>query len=283
MRGIVKLSLVLLAALLVGGFMVVAIIRTRQAANRIKCANNLRQIGLALQSYNEVYGCFPTGTVFNPDLSPDRRLSWLVKIYPAFIDGGASSEFDLSKAWDAPENCPPRFYFKRVTQENELGYEEGSGAEAWFLQCPSNHQRGDPDYPTPTHYLGIAGLGEDAAELPITDPRAGFFGYDRKLTRENIKEGTSRTCVVAEATDGGPWTAGGRATVRGVSIGETPCFGEAGQFTSLHRAGGIFSWSRPVATNILMADASVRGITEKTSPQVVEELVSIAGKDRFDW
>ena len=39
-----------------------------------------------------------------------------------------------------------------------------------------------PELPSPTHYLGVAGLGEDAPLLPLTDPRAGFFGYDRKVS-----------------------------------------------------------------------------------------------------
>ena len=34
-------------------------------------------------------------------------------------------------------------------------------------------------YPV-THYVGVAGVGEDAAQLPANDPRAGVFGYGRQ-------------------------------------------------------------------------------------------------------
>ena len=68
-----------------------------------------------------------------------------------------------------------------------------------------------------TSYVGIAGLGPNAAELPVEDPRAGVFGFDRSTPLIEITDGTATTMAVAEtAESNGPWKAGGPATVRGL-------------------------------------------------------------------
>ena len=69
--------------------------------------------------------------------------------------------------------------------------------------------------------------------------------------------------MLAEAVDGGPWTAGGRATVRGFAADGRP----GGQFTSLH--GRV--------TNVAFADASVRPLTAAVSPKVLEALATVGG------
>ena len=100
------------------------------------------------------------------------------------------------------------------------------------------------------------------------DPRAGFFGYDRRLARNDLKDGAATTLMLAEAVDGGPWTAGGKATVRGLAADGRPYLGKGGQFTSLHRA-----------TNVAFADCSVRPLTAAVSPRVLEALATVAGGD----
>jgi prepilin-type processing-associated H-X9-DG protein len=118
--------------------------------------------------------------------------------------------------------------------------------------------------------VGVAGVGEDAAALPLTDRRAGFFGHDRKLTIGDIKDGTAGTLMVVEAMDGGPWTAGGRATVRPMA---PPYLGPGGPFSGRHREIGT-----PVV-NGLFADGSVRVLATAVSPTVLEAHATIAGDD----
>ncbi len=143
--------------------------------------------------------------------------------------------------------------------------EEPAGELGTFL-CPANRGRGAPDLPCRTSYLGIAGVGDDAAELPRGDPRAGFFGYDRRLTAKDLTDGAATTLMLAEAADGGFWTAGGKATVRGLAADGRPYLGRGGQFASLHRG-----------TNVAFADGSVRRLTPAVSPRVLEALATVAG------
>ena len=88
--------------------------------------------------------------------------------------------------------------------------------------------------------------------------------------------------ALAEVTDGGPWTAGGRATIRGVEPDGAPYLGEGGQFASFHRGGGSFSCSQPIVTTVAFVDGSVRGLTTSIAPEVFEALATIAGGEAVE-
>jgi prepilin-type processing-associated H-X9-DG protein len=117
--------------------------------------------------------------------------------------------------------------------------------------CPSAGLSRAPDTPGLTTYVGFAGVGADAATLPLSDPRAGFFGYDRLLTEKELQalRGEANTAVAIEtAFENGPWAAGGFPTVRGLPPDEPFCIGPGRAFGGIHRTGA----------NVLFADASVR-------------------------
>jgi prepilin-type processing-associated H-X9-DG protein len=123
-------------------------------------------------------------------------------------------------------------------------------------------------------------VGAAAAQLPLSDPRVGFFGYDRQISLKDIKDGAANTMAVTEVPDGGPWTAGGNATVRGLAADGRPYLGNRGQFSSLHGNSTVFSWSTGV--NVLFADASVRSFAATLSPEVLEAMATTAGGEQVE-
>jgi hypothetical protein len=257
-----EVVVVFLILLVVGGLVAVFVGKVREAAGRVQCQNNLRSLGLGIQNYRDYAGHFPPGTVENLALPPDHRLSWHVDLY-GFMIGGEKLLLDRGLPWDAEENRDPKYSVSKDNNRIEV-----IGQVAW-LTCPSNPNRAAPRTTGLTHYVGVAGVGEDAALLPVEDPRAGVFGYDRKTRLEDIKDGTSTTLLVVEtARDNGPWTAGGRATVRGLDPDLGAYLGHDGQFGSRHRGA---------VTNVVFVDASVKTLRTGMAPGLFEALATIAG------
>lgn len=257
------------AVALAAGAMMLArwVTEAREEGKRTQCANQLRQCALSLISYQFAKGEFPPATFRGETLPPERRLSWVVLILP-WTDyfQGLQIFFAPDRPWDSRENLWPRGISCPVGgPETEIASMELPGLG--MGRCPARADAASRPRSW-ISYVGIAGVGTDAATLPRTDRRAGVFGYDRSAHTGDITDGVSETLLLAETTlDNGPWTAGGPATVRGLDPGRQPYVGQGRQFGGLHRGG----------VNAVFADGSVRFLSESIDPKVFEALSTVAG------
>jgi hypothetical protein len=106
----------------------------REPARQSQCANNLKQIALALHLYHEKHGVLPPACTVDGDGKPLH--SWRTLILPYLEQKHVYDSIDLSKPWDDPAN---KAALEAVVQT---------------YTCPSN-----PCPPGHTTYLGIVAPG----------------------------------------------------------------------------------------------------------------------------
>jgi uncharacterized Fe-S cluster protein YjdI len=75
----------------------------REPARRSSCANNLKQIGIALQNYFDDHRSFPP--VYTVDADGNRLHSWRTLILPYLEHADLYETIDLSRPWDDPANA----------------------------------------------------------------------------------------------------------------------------------------------------------------------------------
>jgi len=253
MRNIIS-SLVVVFMIVVGAMILLPCIKAvRLAAKKSICGSNLRQIGLTVQNFETLSpGKFPQAARPNPNLAPKSRLSWLYEITPFIQATNVFERMDRERGWEADENRYLAVYeFPRL------------------YRCPAFEDRVPQNTLIPTSYIGIAGVGRDAADLPLGDPNAGFFGYDRRFSHEGI-EGRAGSILMAIETSQteGAWTAAGPATVRGLDTEGPTYVGLNGQFGGMHTGGAI----------AVFADASVHHQSASIDRHVLEAMARLTDK-----
>ncbi|HTN76050.1 MAG TPA: DUF1559 domain-containing protein [Pirellulaceae bacterium] len=76
-----------------------AVQSAREAARRMQCGNNLKQLGLALHTYHDVHQTFPPGA-FWYGASTENRGSILIQLLPYIEQQNLYNTFDFTKVVD---------------------------------------------------------------------------------------------------------------------------------------------------------------------------------------
>lgn len=102
--GIRNLVIVCLCLGAVVAVLLPAVQRAREAARTTHSRNNLKQLGLALHNYHDVYVTFPPGAVADAD----GRLyhGWQTSIFPYIEASPYYNMIDFDYPWDDPYNLP---------------------------------------------------------------------------------------------------------------------------------------------------------------------------------
>ena len=166
-RGFTLVELLVVIAIIgvLVGLLLPAVQAAREAARRMSCSNNFKQIGLAVHNYHAAYGQLPkhyTGTwipgtlwIDDPPLAINgEALSYLVPLLP-FMEQQALWD-QISQPLDPPDpvtgladGMPPFFQAMGPSPDKNLNSHSMTRYEPWLsevptLRCPSDPGRGLP-------------------------------------------------------------------------------------------------------------------------------------------
>jgi prepilin-type N-terminal cleavage/methylation domain-containing protein/prepilin-type processing-associated H-X9-DG protein len=184
---LIELLVVIAIIAVLIGLLLPAVQKVRAAAERTNCVNNLKQIGLALHSYQNENGLFPMGTTEHtpwPPRDPRQWLSWMARILPWIEQAPLYQNMEIAYQTQAPNYDPfvnpPHQGFSRVLT---------------ILRCPSDQRQYSAGtsfgYTVAfTGYLGCNGQNVRSAD--------GVLYWNSKVRIGDIPDGTSNTFLVGE-------------------------------------------------------------------------------------
>lgn len=183
-----------------------AVQQAREAARRSQCANNLKQIGLALHNYHDVHRCFPAYNFLVSNWPVyEKHCGWVTNLLPYLEQTALYGSYDFNKSYCEPVNGPA-VRTKLAVMEcpstpGGVGLISGSPSfDAISLSLNPNAAAMSADY-----------AGNNGFVNPVVSPtissdkfrRAGFFqrtGYPLPVNPiRNITDGVSNTVAVWES------------------------------------------------------------------------------------
>jgi len=214
------------------GLLLPAVQAAREAARRMSCQNNLKQIGLGLHNYHDTFKVFPAGFymndgTYNAAKTPQQAsngLAWSTMILP-FIE--QSPLYDLvqtqtlsfARHWELANGAAPA---------NAIAAAR-TGVSSYI--CPSdtmgliNTKRGNYGN---NNYLGNS--GNNAARDLL-----GIFFVNSRIGMRDITDGTSNTFMVVECSG----TADAPTVLK---CGGTACNWSAGLWIGARFLGTAATW-----------------------------------------
>jgi prepilin-type processing-associated H-X9-DG protein len=214
------------------GLMLPAVRTAGGAARRIQCVNNMKQIALALHSYEQEHKALPPAYTVGAGGRPLH--SWRTLILPYLEQAPLYQAIDLAKPWDDPANATA---FKTVLP---------------VFWCPSAVNPGNT-----TTYLAV--VGPNACFLP-REPR--------RLA--DITDGTSNTLMVIEAgrDNAVPWMAPSDAAESLViGLGPDTKFHHPGGMNAAFVDGSVHFLKATVTAPVRRALMTIAGNEELSADQ----------------
>jgi prepilin-type N-terminal cleavage/methylation domain-containing protein/prepilin-type processing-associated H-X9-DG protein len=290
-RGFTLIELLVVIAIIaiLIGLLLPAVQKVREAAARMKCSNNLKQLGLAVHNYHDTHGRLPAGVSpwAEGGQPPRTGRGWILESLPYLEQDNLYRQFEPSRTGDmfagaGLMNCRPLMSIQLPG-----------------LACPSdpsdrlstNQYQWTGISVAVTSYKGVIGtsnMGGGWPDSPIgtvdghnTANCTGLFfrnGYQLRLTLVGITDGTSKTLMVGEDVPS--------------ENNHSTAFYSNGDYASSHAPLNFFprppdpnNWPRVMSfrsrhtggANFCLADGSVRFLTETINRLQYQQLCTRAG------
>jgi prepilin-type N-terminal cleavage/methylation domain-containing protein len=232
-----------------------AVQAAREAARRLQCSANLRQVGLALHSYHDAFNTFPPGgwewRLPSDKTKTRRQIAWSALILDRLEQSPLFASLNLNQAFDAAPNTTAAATVLSV-----------------YL-CPSSPRKDLwIDSRAVCDYGGMYGQ----RIVGTNNPPNGSMLYDQAIAIPMITDGTSQTIVVGEDSGfaDGQWINGLNIFDQAFPINQAPSFEN-----DLHsdHSGGAYA---------LFGDGSVHFLKEGVNPRTLAAICTRAGGEIVD-
>ena len=176
-----------------------AVQAAREAARRSQCSNNMKQLGLSLHNYHDIFKTLPPGGLRDGPV-PGNGLAWNVLILPFMEQQALHDQFNFLLTDDSSCVGAPNSTITRTRVDGFL--------------CPSGTRLydGSSTVSYTCHYVGIMGpkgtnpVSGSAYSLENGSGYSGHGGFARggvmyhlsKVSFRDILDGTSNTLMVGE-------------------------------------------------------------------------------------
>jgi prepilin-type processing-associated H-X9-DG protein len=302
---LIELLVVIAIIAILIGLLLPAVQKVREAANRTRCQNNMKQIGLGLHNYHDSFRKFPPGGASIVGMSgANDSQSFHVLILPYVEQAALFSQFNLSASYLTQPNrnlgavrvplylCPSNGI--NLYTEN-AGENPTTGERGWTTHYIGNMGPNDTNINSPPIYQvnfinqsNVTNTGNGGQSLQ------GVLGANTNVTLPQIVDGTSNTFLVGESS----WTRGDASLVVGYRVWHRGCntsnalacggCRNVGNGLGTVWAGGgataaynnySFGSNHTGITNFLFCDGSVRPVNNDTNLGVLMATASRDGNE----
>ncbi|MBN2295065.1 MAG: DUF1559 domain-containing protein [Pirellulales bacterium] len=280
-----------------------AVQAAREAARRMQCGNNLKQIGLALHNYHGTHNVFPYGARPGPNLGSSRSpvrtgINWKTSILPVLEQENVFDDLDFENG---------------VFTVDWYNNEQLKGVVVPAYKCPSSpfDPLRDGDYGASGHedsqkheYVGIAGVYPDPAGRTTGTCYNVPYGWicsngllpaNANKSIRDATDGTSNTIIASEQSgtvgvmDGGSlkqypirnnyaggWAGAqgntyyhGLTTLRWTLNAKTAVIGSSDK---AYMNNTVMNSSHPGVVQVVLADGSSRALNDSIELDILRRL-----------
>lgn len=262
---LVELLVVVSIISVLAGLILPATQNAREAARRMTCSSHLRQIGLAIHSYDSIHEKLP------PTILPSGASGW-VSLLPYIEQSGIFNEWDFNKRLDAE----PNVILKKQTPEvwkcpsmilpDQNGVAEGYSSYAF--STGSEYYRRALNNGAMIDYFNQLYWERGEEQSPIS------------LNDLSVLDGTSNTIMAGELGFGiRDLLPNGGFTKWAEGYPYHSAASMAGSFNAKEGKFDFRSWEtfrgpHPGIVNFVLSDGSVDGISEDTDAMVLDQIAS---------
>ncbi|RCS48242.1 DUF1559 domain-containing protein [Bremerella cremea] len=264
-----------------------AVQQAREAARRMQCTNQMKQLGIAMHNYHDTFKKLPPGNSEIEQLGqPRREWGWAPRLL-AFMEGSAIYDnIDFSKpSYDRPSSwnnammddpsvicnykfvrmVHPQFLCPSNSQGGEPAVEDHFSASWELSQCDYAANIGDYNNSTGIGGVGVTHSGAGNSELMVR----GVIGCrDYSARFADITDGLSHTILLGEVVGAwSHWQNWGSACFSNTAYpinhrNRDFLNGTLGPTVSHWQENIVFRSFHPGGANFLLCDGSVRFLPE---------------------